>query len=154
MSGVDSQPEGMISVDKSKVDRTFRKLGMVDFLKRDLSDEEVAISKKKGYTPFQWKLIKGFHKMLDDELYLLRLEHDFSDKNVHTSGYTLRQLMNRYPNIAETVFEEWAMRIGINHLYARSLGEDLTELKGRVIKNGSCCSVYKRFTEIVHRLTP
>ena len=82
MSGGDSQPEGMYVVDLSKVDRTFRKLGMVEFLKNDLSSEEMALSKKKGYTPFQWKLIRGFRKMLDEELYILRLEHDFSDKKV------------------------------------------------------------------------
>lgn len=152
MCGDGSHQEEMFEVDLSRVARAFRKIGMMDYWQQDLSEAEKTLSRRKGYSAFQWKLEKAFRKMLDEELYLYKLEQEAKGKKICTYGLNLRKLTNCFPRISEKVFCEWAMRIGINHLYAYSLGDDLRELRGRIFQNSSDHSIYDRFECILHHL--
>ena len=152
MFGADSKSEEMYELDPKKVERAFRKVGMLNYLKESISIDEQNEARRKGFSDFQWKLLEYFKRLLYEELDLYKQEQAVAGVYVRLSGYTFEQKMEIFSQIAESIFAEWAMRLGINHLYAHSLGEDLTDLRRRIIFDGSGKSILERFYSILHLL--
>ncbi len=152
MFGGDANSDGMCELDKNMVQRAFRKVGMLDYLEKELPDEELKRSIKKCYSALQWKLYVYFKHLFYDELELYKHEQYLLGRYVQLSGYTFKQRMDNFPEIADKIFKEWAMHLGIDHLYARSLGEDLAEIEGWIIVDGSGRSVYERFNTVLRLL--
>ena len=145
--------DGSYELDRNRIARAFQKVGMLDFWKQSLPKCEIKLSERRGYSILQWKLLRCFRKMLEDELYQYKLEQETQGKFIKTYGLSLKQEVNNYPDISEHVFCEWAMRVGINHLYAVSRGSNIQDYMGRIIQDDPGLRVYERFDSILHLLT-
>ena len=147
-----NQEGGSYELNRDKIARAFRKVGMLDYWQNELSAEELRHAVKRGYSILQWKLLRYFRKMLDDELLMYKQEQETEGRFVQTTGLTFKQLMIKFPEISDAVFGQWAMRFGINHLYAHSLGDDRDDLRGKIFFDSSGRSVYERFESVLRLL--
>lgn len=146
------QTEKMEMIDLTKATRAMKRLGLFDFFSKALPEREYERAQELGLSVLQWKLYKGFRKMLGEELLSIKMEKDLEGQHFQIYGMTFKQIMDAYPDICEEVFGEWCLRMGINHLYANSLG-DIHEFPGHIFKNSSGKSVYERFVTLLKKLS-
>ncbi len=144
-------------IDYNKVNRAFRKIGAEELLFNPPTEAQYNYLCHKKLSVLQWRLLELFKLMFDEELRLCKDEYDVSGVGtpIRTLGGHLKDRMNNYPQIAEEVLSHWANRLGINHLYADSLGTDhcdVHELHGKIYKNSSGVTVYERLYVLLRKL--
>ena len=143
----------MYEIDLTKATRAMKRLGLSEFFFEALPEREYERAQELGLSVLQWKLYKSFRKMLGEELLSIKMEKDLEGQHFRVYGLSFKQIMDMYPDICEDVFGEWALRLGVNHLYADSLGADVHELTGHVFKNSSGKSIYERFVTLLKKLS-
>ena len=143
-------------LDNKKVMRAFIKMGLKTFFETKLSEAQIAYATENGLTEFQCKLHYLFKQMLAEELRQCKEEFECGlyDKPVLYAGLTLSERMLQNPEIAENVFGDWAMRLGVNHLYADTLGMEKHQLHGVIFKDSSGRNVYERYLSVLKVLYP
>ena len=141
-------------VDLEKVNRAAKKVGLFETFYVPPTPEESSYLKRKGLTVLQWRLLTLYKSMFDQELQIRKQEQQLrqTGERIRCNGLCFKQKMLNNEEIAEHVFAEWANRIGINHLYNNSLGEDVHEICFKVFSNSSGRNVYQRFVGILKML--
>lgn len=142
-------------VDLEKVNRAAKKVGLFETFYVPPTAEETKYLARKGLTVLQWRLLTLYKRMFDQELQLQKQEQDLlqsGKRGVTCNGLCFKQKMLRNEAVAEAVFAEWANRIGINHLYSDSLGDDVHDITFKVFNNSSGRDVYQRFVKILKLL--
>jgi len=144
----------MVCTDKKKVKRAARKTGMSQelFLSRKSkgyvrpTKDEIAYCRKKNITVFQGRLRSLYKLMLEQRLEEEALRRDLigTGYNVVRSGLHFKELMLRNSSISETVFSEWASRIGVNHLYHLSRYGDEFEIHNPGHSIVTCIDTFNR----------
>ncbi len=123
---MESYDEKTFLVQKKKAQRAAKKVGMSPqlFLSRKSKDyvrpskEEKTYCRQKNLTIFQGRLRALFRLMLEQQLEEEAMKRDLNGHGrVVCHGVTFKRLMLSNDEIAESVFSEWANRIGIAHLY-------------------------------------
>ena len=119
-------PKKTVLVLKQKAQRAAKKVGMSPklFFSRKSKDyvrpskEEKAYCRQKSITVFQGRLRSLYRLMLEQRLEEEAMERDLNGHGrVVCHGVTFKRLMLSNDVIAESVFSEWANRIGVAHLY-------------------------------------
>ena len=138
-------------VDFEKVKSAFKKSGLLNKLWEVPTAEEYEHLCNKGLTVLQWRLCGLYKKMFADELTLCKEEYEENGygRKVKVTGLSFKEKMLQNPEIAEEVFAHWSSRIGVNHLYSLTLGDDVHQLTRRSFVNSSGLSVYQRFRNLL-----
>ena len=81
---------------------------------RSIGPEEDKLRKLWGYSEIQWQLKALYSEMLHE-----RLEVELYDQDETSTGLTLKQLMEKYPDVSEEVLCELAKMAGVEDLWER-----------------------------------
>ena len=132
-------------IDRQVVDHAAQRVGLVETAP---CEEERTYIQNKGVTIFQWRLLKLFKFMFDQELQRCRqvqeLQGWISMKDrVRYSGMTFAQRMTYNEEIAEHIFKEWANMLGIDSLYRSSRKADKDDIEDRTHTIDVCIDTYR-----------
>ena len=133
-------------VNQEMVDTAARRVGY-DYC--EPNEVEKAYFEGKGLTILQWKLLKLFKFMFDQELQRCRQIQDLQGwhgekDRVRFSGLTFCQKMTQNEEIAESIFKSWATNLGIRHLYDISRKGDENDIEDRTHDFDACIDGFQR----------